>query len=169
MRSRCWAISSWSWPTGSATTMSARWGRCWRRWCRGRSSGRRGSRNVGTSISGRRGRRWPSSLKGPKQKAIVAALRERGAFTADAAVEVAELLETVGCGQPAVKHLADGQIVRVVQKKVFANLPVVPEGMLVEAAQQITPQRRSAAGAGADSAADRVGAVRRHAAARRDR
>ena len=60
-----------------------------------------------------------SSLKGPKQKGIVAVLRERGAFTADAAVEVAELLETVGCGQPAVKHLADGQIVRVVQKKVF--------------------------------------------------
>ena len=60
-----------------------------------------------------------SSLKGAKQKAIVAVLRERRAFTAEAAVEVAELLETVGCGQPAVKHLADGQIVRVVQKKVF--------------------------------------------------
>lgn len=79
-----------------------------------------------------------SSLKGAKQKAIVAALRERGAFTVDTAVEVAEILEVVGCGQPAVKHLTDGQIVRVVQKKVFANLPVVPEGMLDEAVEQIT-------------------------------
>jgi primosomal protein N' (replication factor Y) len=78
------------------------------------------------------------SLKGPRQKQIVAVLRERQAFTVEAAVEVGELLETVGCGQPAVKHLADGQIVRIVQKKVFANLPVVPEGMLVEATQQIT-------------------------------
>jgi len=77
-------------------------------------------------------------LKGPKQKRIVAVLRERQAFTAETAVEVAELLETVNCGQPAVKHLADGQIVRVVQKKVFANLPIVPEGMLAEAAPQIT-------------------------------
>jgi primosomal protein N' (replication factor Y) len=78
------------------------------------------------------------SLKGPKQKGIVAVLRERQAFTAEAAVEVSEVLEIVGCGQPAVKHLADGQIVRIVQKKVFANLPIVPEGMLTEAAQQIT-------------------------------
>ncbi len=78
------------------------------------------------------------SLKGPKQKGIVAVLRERQAFTAEAAVEVAEVLEIVGCGQPAVKHLADGQVVRIVQKKVFANLPIVPEGMSTEAAQQIT-------------------------------
>jgi len=78
------------------------------------------------------------SLKGPKQKAIVAVLRERQAFTAEAAVEAGELVGIVGCGQPAIKKLADGQVVRVVQKKVFANLPVVPEEMLAEAAQQIT-------------------------------
>jgi primosomal protein N' (replication factor Y) len=77
------------------------------------------------------------SLKGPKQKALVAVLRERQAFAAEAAVEVAELLETVDCGAPTIKKLADGQVVRIVQKKVFANLPVVPEGMLAEAAQQI--------------------------------
>ncbi|MCU0917884.1 MAG: primosomal protein N' [Planctomycetes bacterium] len=77
-------------------------------------------------------------LKGVKQKRIVAVLRERQAFTAQTAIEAGELLEIADCGAPTLKKLADGQIVRVVQKKVFENLPVVPEGMLVEARQEIT-------------------------------
>jgi len=77
-------------------------------------------------------------IKGAKQKQIVAVLRERQAFAADSAADVAELLATVDCGSPTIKRLADEQIVRLVQRKVFANLPVVPEGMLAEATQQIT-------------------------------
>jgi primosomal protein N' (replication factor Y) (superfamily II helicase) len=69
-------------------------------------------------------------LKGAKQKRIVEVLRERGAATADAAVDAGELLEAADCGPAVLKKLADQQIVRVVQRKVFADLPVVPEGML---------------------------------------
>jgi primosomal protein N' (replication factor Y) len=85
-------------------------------------------------------------LKGAKQKGIVAVLRERAAFTAETSVEVAQLLEVAGCGAPVLKHLTDGQVVRVVQKQVFANLPVVPEGMLVEGNREIAlneDQRRA--------------------------
>jgi len=74
-------------------------------------------------------------LKGAKQKQIVAVLRERRAFAADSAADVGELLKAVDCGPPTIKRLADEQIVRLVQKKVFANLPAVPEGMLVEATE----------------------------------
>ncbi len=108
-------------------------------------------------------------LKGAKQKQIVAVLRERGAFTAEAAVEVAEVLEIVGCGAPAVKHLADGQVVRVVQKKVFANLPVVPEGMVAEAGQEITLNEDQQRALEHIARADRGGAVWGDGAARRDR
>ena len=76
-------------------------------------------------------------LKGPKQKKIVAMLRERQAFSADAAVGVEEVLEAVDCRQPTVKHLADDQVVRIVEKRVFTGLPVVPEGMSNEA-QEVT-------------------------------
>ncbi len=76
-------------------------------------------------------------LKGAKQKRIVAILRERQAVTPEAAVEAAELLETADCRAPTLKRLTEGQVVRIVQKKVFAGLPVVPEGMSTEA-QEVT-------------------------------
>jgi primosomal protein N' (replication factor Y) len=76
-------------------------------------------------------------LKGPKQKKIVAMLRERQAFSADAAVGIEELLEAVDCRQPTVKHLAGDQVVRIVERRVFTGLPVVPEGMSTEA-QEVT-------------------------------
>ncbi len=84
-------------------------------------------------------------LKGAKQKRIVEILRERQAVTTDAAVETAELLEAADCGAPPLKRLADSQVVRIVQKKVFTGLPVVPAGMATEA-QEITlndDQRRA--------------------------
>jgi primosomal protein N' (replication factor Y) len=68
-------------------------------------------------------------LKGTKQKRIVAILRERGAVVAEAAVEAGELLEAADCGAPTLKRLADGQVVRIVQKKVFADLPVIPAAL----------------------------------------
>jgi primosomal protein N' (replication factor Y) len=76
-------------------------------------------------------------LKGPKQKKIVALLRERQAFSAEAAVSVEELLQAVDCGRPTVKHLADDQVVRIVERRVFTGLPVVPEGMANDV-QQVT-------------------------------
>jgi len=71
-----------------------------------------------------------AGLKGAKQKRIVEVLRERQAVTAEAAVDAQELLAAADCGAPVLKKLADEQVVRVVQRKVFADLPVVPEGMM---------------------------------------
>jgi len=67
-------------------------------------------------------------LKGPKQKGVVGVLRERGAVTPESGVEIGELVDEVGCKPPVVKNLADQQVVRIAGRRVFANLPVVPEG-----------------------------------------
>jgi primosomal protein N' (replication factor Y) len=67
-----------------------------------------------------------ASLKGAKQKRIVEVLRQRQAVGVDSAVEAAELLEAADCGAAVLKKLADEQIVRIAQKRVFADLPVVP-------------------------------------------
>ncbi len=67
-----------------------------------------------------------ASLKGTKQKRIVEILRQRQAVSADSAVESTELLEAADCGAAVLKKLADEQVVRITQRKVFADLPVVP-------------------------------------------
>jgi primosomal protein N' (replication factor Y) len=74
------------------------------------------------------------SLKGAKQKRIVEILRERQALVADAAVGVEELLEAADCGSAVLKKLADEQVVRVIKKRVFGDLPAMPE-MLAGAAE----------------------------------
>jgi len=74
----------------------------------------------------------PQGVKGPKQKQIVTALSQWQAFTPDAAVAVNELLEAAGCGQPSLKRLVDNQIVRLVERKVFTDLPIVPDDMAIE-------------------------------------
>lgn len=68
-----------------------------------------------------------ASLKGAKQKKIVEILRERGAVGADSALDAGNLLEAASCGATVLKKLADEQVVRIVRKKVFAELPVMPE------------------------------------------
>ncbi len=67
-----------------------------------------------------------ATLKRAKQKRIVEVLRERGAVSTDSAVEAAELLELADCGSAVLKKLTDEQVVRIAQKNVFADLPVVP-------------------------------------------
>lgn len=67
------------------------------------------------------------SLKGAKQKRIVEVLRERQAFVPDAAVDAEELLEAADCGTAVLKKLADEQVVRVIKKRVFGDLPAMPE------------------------------------------
>ncbi len=77
-------------------------------------------------------------LKGPKQKQMVAMLRERQAFGPDSAVAAPDVLEAVGCRPPSLKRLVDAQIVRIVERKVFTSLPVVPEGMMTVENQRVT-------------------------------
>ena len=67
-----------------------------------------------------------AGLKGAKQKRIIELLRGREAVSADSAVEAGELLEAAECGSAVLKKLADGQVVRIAQKKVLGDLPVVP-------------------------------------------
>jgi primosomal protein N' (replication factor Y) len=69
-----------------------------------------------------------ATLKGAKQKRIVEVLRERGAVSTDSAVEAADLLELADCGSAVLKKLVDEQVVRIIQKKGFVDLPVVPAG-----------------------------------------
>jgi primosomal protein N' (replication factor Y) len=73
-----------------------------------------------------------AELRSGKQKEIVSALHERQAFSAETAVEVAELTAQVDCQSATVKRLADKHIIKVVEKKVLSALPVVPEGMANE-------------------------------------
>jgi len=77
-------------------------------------------------------------LKGAKQKRIVEVLRERQAVGADSAIDAGELLEAADCGAAVLKKLADERVVRIVQRKVFADLPVVPEGMMPAEAHEVT-------------------------------
>ncbi|MEN6427878.1 MAG: primosomal protein N' [Phycisphaerales bacterium] len=67
-----------------------------------------------------------ATLKGAKQKRIVEVLRERQAVSAESAFEAGELLEIADCGPAVLKKLADEQVVRIAQRKVLGDLPVVP-------------------------------------------
>ncbi|NLH43700.1 MAG: primosomal protein N' [Planctomycetes bacterium] len=75
------------------------------------------------------------SIKGAKQKKIVEILRQRGAVGADSALDAADLLEAAECGSAVLKKLADEQVVRVVQKRVFGELPAMPEMLAGQTAQ----------------------------------
>ncbi|HSW02862.1 MAG TPA: primosomal protein N' [Sedimentisphaerales bacterium] len=77
----------------------------------------------------------PAGLRSGKQKKIVEILRERGAVGADSAVDANDLLEAAECGAAVLKKLADEQAVRVVRKKVFADLPALPEMLAGQNAQ----------------------------------
>ncbi len=68
-----------------------------------------------------------AALTGGKQQAIAAFLAERGAFGPETAVDVSEVLEACDCKAPTIKRLAERQAVRIVEKKVLADLPVVPK------------------------------------------
>jgi primosomal protein N' (replication factor Y) len=67
-----------------------------------------------------------AALTSSKQKAIAAYLAERGALSAQTAVDVSEVMEACDCKAPTVKRLAERQTVRIVEKKVLTDLPVVP-------------------------------------------
>jgi primosomal protein N' (replication factor Y) len=72
------------------------------------------------------------ALRGQKQKKIVAILHDRGAVSLETAVEIDDLVKAVDCRPPTVKRLADKHVIRIVEKKVLAALPVIPEGMADE-------------------------------------
>ncbi len=72
------------------------------------------------------------TLKGRKQKQIVAFLRERRALDPDSALELQGLLKAVGCTEAPIKKLADKLIIKTVRKTTLKSLPVIPEGMAIK-------------------------------------
>ena len=76
--------------------------------------------------------RTNETLKGKKQKQIIASLQEEKAFDPDSAVDLQEILEASGCGVESVKRLAEKQIVEITQKSILKSLPVIPAGMAIK-------------------------------------
>jgi len=84
-------------------------------------------------------------LKGPKKRKLVATLRDRQAVSPESAIGLEELLTEADCRLPAIKNLADGRIIRIVEKRVLTGLPVVPAGMSSEAREvTLNEDQRSA-------------------------
>ncbi len=69
------------------------------------------------------------SVRGARQKQIVASLQSKGAFDSDSAVGQQDLLGEVGCKITPLKRLTEAGIVKTVEKAVLVTLPVIPEGM----------------------------------------
>ncbi|HEG42596.1 MAG TPA: primosomal protein N', partial [Phycisphaerales bacterium] len=66
------------------------------------------------------------ALTSAKQKAIVSALKEAGAFDKDNARVRSELLEECECGTSAVKTLSRKGVVKFAEREVLRSLPVIP-------------------------------------------
>ncbi|MBN1359235.1 MAG: primosomal protein N' [Sedimentisphaerales bacterium] len=94
-----------------------------------RAAGVRRQRCVYLAASGEQ---IAAELRSSKQKEIVSVLQEREAVSVESALEIGELTAQVDCRPPAVKRLAEKQIVRIVERKVLSALPVVPAGMANE-------------------------------------
>jgi primosomal protein N' (replication factor Y) len=69
------------------------------------------------------------SVRGRKQKQIIALLRNRKALDSDSAVEQQDVLSEIGCKITPLKKLAEVGIIKMTEKAVLVSLPVVPEGM----------------------------------------
>ncbi|MGA2070204.1 MAG: primosomal protein N' [Sedimentisphaerales bacterium] len=71
-------------------------------------------------------------IKGKKQKQVVQQLRDTNAFEIESAIELNDLLETVGCTDLPVKNLVEKSIIKISQRTVLKSLPAIPEGMLIK-------------------------------------
>jgi len=76
-------------------------------------------------------------LKGTRQKQIVTILREHDSITGDSAMEMSEILRTVGCSDESVKNLAVKQIIKVIERETIVDLPVIPEGLSVKRTEKV--------------------------------
>lgn len=76
-------------------------------------------------------------LKGSKQKAIIAFLREREAFSPDSAVDLSKVTEAADCGPEPVKRLAQRRIVKMGQKTILKSPPAIPKAAAIGMERQI--------------------------------
>ncbi|HSV27542.1 MAG TPA: primosomal protein N' [Sedimentisphaerales bacterium] len=85
------------------------------------------------------------SVKGAKQKAILAALIAAGADSQESAIESKDLLSQAGCTQVPLKHLIEKNLIRAVRRAVLPSLPVVPPAFVLEEAEVILNADQTAA------------------------
>jgi primosomal protein N' (replication factor Y) len=69
------------------------------------------------------------SVRGEKQKQIVALLHSKRAFNSDSAVGQQDLLSEVGCKITPLRRLIEAGIIKTIEKAVLVTLPVIPEGL----------------------------------------
>jgi primosomal protein N' (replication factor Y) len=72
-------------------------------------------------------------LRGKKQKQVVQLLQANRASNAETALELKQILETIGCTNQPVKKLAEKQIVKLTEKTILKALPAIPKGMSIKA------------------------------------
>jgi len=73
-----------------------------------------------------------NSLRGGKQKQIIAVLRQRAAFNSGTAAGLQELLTQVQCTNAPVKKLAEKQIIKMTEKTVLKSLPAMPQRFVLK-------------------------------------
>ncbi len=77
------------------------------------------------------------TIRGKKQKLVIRELIKSKAFEPQTALELQALLKSVGCTKVPVNHLAQKQIVKIIQKTVLKSLPMMPEGTFFKAEKVI--------------------------------
>lgn len=76
-----------------------------------------------------------TKLRGGKQKQIVTLLAEQKAFNSETALELNELLDSVGSTKAPVKKLAEKLIIKIAQRTIIKSLPAIPESMMLKSAK----------------------------------
>jgi len=76
-------------------------------------------------------------LRGKKQKQIIQALKETGAFDAKSAVELKSFLERLNIGVSPLNRLVQAGIVKLTSQIFLRELPVVPKGLLLKTSEVI--------------------------------
>jgi primosomal protein N' (replication factor Y) len=71
-------------------------------------------------------------LRGRKQKQIIQALKNSGAFDAKSAVELKSLLEQLNSGVSPLNKLIEAGAVKLISRTFTRELPVVPKGLLLK-------------------------------------
>jgi len=73
-----------------------------------------------------------SEPKGPRQRQIAEYLRNHRAVDRKSALNLKEVIQTIGCTEAPVKRLAEKRIVRIAQKSILTSLPAVPTDLRLQ-------------------------------------
>jgi primosomal protein N' (replication factor Y) len=72
-------------------------------------------------------------LRGKKQRQIIKLLEAKRASNAEKALELRQILKSVGCTNQPVKKLIEQRIVKIAEKTILKALPAIPKGMSIKA------------------------------------